>query len=458
MAVLVAVVLVAGLLTAVTREGERTAAGVASPPTTEPQPGERGPGTSVPPSVTTVPREAPRLPNVAPEQRRALEVLMDQVSAVRGLEWKEPLNLRIVGRTEMVRRLRAANARDTNPAQVAAEEAMLKLLDLIPDSLNYAKLRDDLLGGVVLGFYDPETKELYVAVSDVNNLDASEKSTIVHEMVHALTDQHFGYGPKTIELDKADKAEEAMALRALLEGDARLTELRWMERHLTEIEALAVILGVGVEAGDGVDVLSRTPAYIREALYFPYDKGMDFVERLYNSGGFAAVNAAYRRLPASTEQILRPEAYSAGENALPPPLPDVAGASGCRRVRTGSLGEFDTRALLNRHIDVATSERAARGWNGDAYALVRCGSVLGFVNRWEADRSTDAAELAEALGRWAAVWSGGQGTVSGGRFAGPSGAGHINRRGNRVDLVLAQDTATADRLARALGAPVSPAA
>ncbi len=458
MAVLVAVVLVAGVFTAVTHEGGRSAADVASSATTQPQGDQPPPDTSVAPTVTTAPPEASRLPNVPPGQRRALELLMDQVADVRGLEWKEPLNLRIVGRTEMVRRLRAANERDTNPAQVAAEEAMLKLLGLIPDSLNYTKLRDDLLGGVVLGFYDPETKELYVAVGNPNNLDPSEKSTIVHEMTHALTDQHFGYGPRTIALDKADKAEESMALRALLEGDARLTELQWMERHLTEVEALAVILGVGVEADDGVDVLSRTPAYIREALYFPYDQGMEFVERLHGSGGFAAVNAAYRRVPASTEQILHPATYSAGENASPPSLPDVAGASGCRGVRTGSLGEFDTRALLDEHIDVGGSANAARGWNGDAYSLVRCGNAFGLADRWVTDRAADAARLADALAAWARAWSGGTGPGADGRFSGPSGAGHIIRTGSRVDLVVAQDGATADRLARALGAPATPAA
>ena len=174
-AILFAVVLVAGVLSAATWGGDGAATrATATPPATDPQAEPRPPEASVPPTVTTVPPQPPsRLPNVPPDQRKALEVLMDQVAAVRGLQWKEPLNLRIVGRTEMVRRLRAAYTRDTNPVQVAAEEATLKLLGLIPDSLNYTKLRDDLLGGVVLGFYDPETKELYVAVGNVNELDAA---------------------------------------------------------------------------------------------------------------------------------------------------------------------------------------------------------------------------------------------------------------------------------------------
>lgn len=383
---------------------------------------------------------------------------MEEVAEVRGLKWKEPLNLRIVGRTEMVRRLRAAHARDTDPVQVAAEEATLKLLGLLPDSLDYKNLLDDLLGGVVLGFYDPETRELYVAVGDVNDLNAADKATIVHEMAHALTDQHFAYGPKSIALDKADRADESLALSALLEGDARFTEYAWMDNHLTELEALAVLFGIGVDAEAGGDVLARTPSYIRQALYFPYQAGTEFVERLHAAGGFDAVNAAYRKLPASTEQILHPEAYRTGANAAPPPLPNVAAAGGCRQVRAGSLGEFDMRAVLDEHLDESVSANAANGWNGDAYSLVRCGNVYGLADRWVTDRAADAAQLADALAGWAATWSGGGSPGADGRFSGPSGAGHIIRTGSRVDLVVAQDGATADRLARALGAPATPSA
>jgi hypothetical protein len=66
------------------------------------------------------------------------------------------------------------------------------------------------------------------------------------------------------------------------------------------------------------------------------------------------------------------------------------------------------------------------------------------VERWEADSPADAARLAQALTRWAAGWAGS--AVSGGRFSGRGGAGRIVHQGTRVDLVLADDAATADRL------------
>jgi hypothetical protein len=82
---------------------------------------------------------------------------------------------------------------------------------------------------------------------------------------------------------------------------------------------------------------------------------------------------------------------------------------------------------------------------------VRCGSVLGLADRWETDPGVDASRLSDALSRWSRGWSGGRGPGADGRFSGPSGAGRITRNGSRVELVLARDLDTADRLARALG-------
>jgi hypothetical protein len=395
-------------------------------------------------STTTTPSVGP---NVPPAQRRVFDELMAQVAEIRGLAWKQPLDLRVVSRPEMVRKLREVNERDTDPALLAAEADTLKLLGLIPADLNYAAFLDELFAVVVLGFYDPLTRELYVAGGE---LDGPTKATIVHEMTHALTDQHFGYGPKLLELDEADRAEEAAAYSALVEGDAVAVETIWSERNLDELEALARILGGDIDEGAS-DVLGRMPEYLNQALYFPYTEGLSFVDGLHDAGGFAAVDAAYRRPPTSTEHILHPSTYAEGQAWTPPPLPDVAAAAGCSRVRSGALGQFDMQQVLDQHISVSDATRAVEGWNGDSYAVVRCGGTLGMADRWETDGGADAGRLADALGRWARSWSGGRAPGADGRFSGPAGAGRITGNGGRVDLVIARDAPTADRLARALG-------
>ncbi|MEA2702774.1 MAG: hypothetical protein QOD63_719, partial [Actinomycetota bacterium] len=92
------------------------------------------------------------------------------------------------------------------------------------------------------------------------------------------------------------------------------------------------------------------------------------------------------------------------------------------------------------------------GWNGDAYALLRCGSTVAMVDRWRADRPADLDELAGALSDWAKAWSGSSKLGDDGSFAGPDGAGRVIRSGDRIDLVVAGDASTADRLALALPA------
>jgi uncharacterized protein YceK len=440
---LVVVLLVAGVAVVISRQdggpGAEVGAGAAGTTTTTTS---TGAGASSPAPPTTAPDS-----QVPPAQRRLFDELMAQTAEIRGLAWKDPLNLKVVSREELARRVVEVNARDTDPARTAAKEATLKLLDLIPEEVDYDKLIEDVLAGAVVGFYDPKTRELFVGSGE--ELDGQVRATIVHEMVHALTDQHFNYGPKVLALDEADRAEESLAYSALLEGDARLVESIWMERHLDPLEALAAALGLGA-GGDGGEALANAPPYVVKSLLFPYTEGVTFVESLHSAGGFAAVDGAYRRPPTSSEHILHPSTYSQSQGAAAPPLPDVAAATGCQRVRAGALGEFDMREVLGAHVGVSDAGRAAQGWNGDTYTLVRCGGVLGLADRWETDPGVDAARLTDALGRWARGWSGGR-LGGDGRFSGPAGAGRITRAGNRVELVVAGNADTADRLVRALG-------
>ncbi|MGH9276893.1 MAG: hypothetical protein ACRD12_02100, partial [Acidimicrobiales bacterium] len=412
-------------------------------PTTADPAAEPAAGPATGPSATAPAAVPPRL-------KRQFDELKAQTAEIRGLQWQAPLDLRVVSRKELSRMVREVVARDTDPKQVAGEEATLKLLHLIPENLDFGQLMLDLLAEQVLGYYDPITRQLVVGTDgDEEELDGGTKWVIVHEMNHALTDQVFNYGPPTDALYKADKADEAAAYSALLEGDAVIVQDLWADKYLSDEEQLLIALG-GVGSGN-IEVYLNAPPYVREDLAFPYGDGQEFVQGLYDAGGFAAIDAAYRRPPTSTEQILHPEAYRAGQASTPPALPNLAAATGCTSLRTGTLGQFDMEATLDLHLSDSEASRAVEGWNGDAYAVVRCGSAVGLAERWQTDPGTDAARLADSLTRWAAQWSGsGRAPGADGRFSGPGGTGRIVRNGNRVDLVLAQDAATADKLTAAL--------
>ena len=436
--VVVAVLVLAGAGVVAVRQGD-DAGSPAPPPTTGAEPPA--------PSTTTTPGAS-----LSARQEATVEALKAQVSAIRGLSWTRPLRIEVVSGDELARRVRehTREEQEEDRARLAGDEATMKLLGLIPDDIDYAKTLDDLFAGGVLGFYDDETKELVVGGDPDEDLDVATRSVMVHELTHALTDQHFDYGPPTKALDDANRTEELAGYLALLEGDAELVAELWAERHLSPRDQVEAFFGQA--AGDPLAVL-RAPDYLVDALQFPYEDGLDFVRSRYDAGGFAAVDAAYRRPPTSTEHVLHPELYDAGQGSSPPALPDLAAATGCSAVDTGALGEFDMAKVLGEHVSTAQADRAAAGWNGDVFGVVRCGSALGLADRWRTDGPGDADELVRALRDWAAGWSGsGQPVDAGGRFSGPSGAGRIVRAGTGVDLVLADDPSTADRVARVLPA------
>jgi len=387
------------------------------------------------------------------QQRRMVEEVKGQVSAIRGLTWKRDLPVRVVSRQELSRKITDLNAKEFAKTrdELAAGETVLKLLQLIPRDVDYAKTVGGLLSGAVLGFYDDETRELYVGGEGRATIDVATRSVLAHELTHALTDQVFDFGAATRALDDQNKSEESAAYAAVIEGDAELVRTMWEQKHLSAGERVEATRGSSDEGG----TYDKVPPYLVRSLRFPYEDGAAFVQSRFRAGGFAEVDNAYRRPPVSTEQILHPDLYVAGQGWTPPALPDLAATTGCTKVDSGTLGEFDMGEVLARQLSAADARKAATGWNGDAYGVVRCGAAVGFAQRWQTDAAGDAGRLADALSRWSRGWSGAKkGPDAAGRFSGPNGSGRLSQSAGRVELILADDLPTADRLAGVLaGAP-----
>jgi hypothetical protein len=380
---------------------------------------------------------------------QTLVQIKDQVAQVRGLPWLAPLDVQVAPDAEFLRQWDAVTQRDLRPDRVQGDGETFKVLKLIPQGTDYLKTTLDLLHSAVLGFYDPKTTKLLVRAGRTT-LTPEQRITVAHEMDHALTDQHFKFGPATYALDAADKQEEYSAFSGLLEGDAKLLEALWAGKYLTPKERTQAASGSG--SSSAASVVAKMPPFMVDTLYFPYTTGRAFVISHYRTGGWAAVNAAYARPPDSTLVVTHPELYDAGRTWATPAFPDLAATTGCTPVRTGTLGDFNMTEVLTEHLDETTSGDAADGWNGDFFATVRCGSARGFADRWTAPDTASAGKLVSALSSWAGDWSGGHAKpASDGRFSGSSGAGRLVQAGTRVDLVLADDTATADKVAAALG-------
>jgi hypothetical protein len=179
------------------------------------------------------------------------------------------------------------------------------------------------------------------------------------------------------------------------------------------------------------------------------------VARLLQVGGgeWTVVDAALRsRPPASTEQVMHPQAYLEVEQPVRVSLarPVAALGDGWRELRAGTLGEWLTARLLARAGGTSSGDAAA-GWGGDRYALLGRGDERALIARWTWDSRKDADEFAAALDAW-----GGEGlpdsTPAGaGAWRTPDGAAAVHRARDTFTLALAPDLALARRIASSGG-------
>jgi len=277
-------------------------------------------------------------------------------------------------------------------------------------SLAYAKLgllprgvdlRANLLSfysSKTLAFYDSRAKKVVLregahGYSDTPVLGEFDEKVIVHELTHALQDQHFSVGSKLRALDNGDKA---LALRSIAEGDAVLTEYAYSFGGLNDwlSSYIRQVCNPAMEE----TILPGTPALIRDKLLFQYRAGATFLSHFIGKDGWFPINLIYQYPPLSTEQILHPEKYSAAPD--PPTRITLKSLSGLfptewREIENDTLGELLVHCLFEQFLDPADAATVANGWDGDRLVAYRNGEEVAFIWATVWDSPRDAEEFYE---------------------------------------------------------------
>jgi hypothetical protein len=190
-------------------------------------------------------------------------------------------------------------------------------------------------------------------------------------------------------------------------------------------------------------ILDEMPAILKQTLLFPYLQGLQLVLNAKTAGGWPAVDALYAKPPASTEQVIHPDKYTAGEAPVAVAFPkDLATrlGTGWSVAMEDTLGELQLGVWLQSagKVPSATATAAAQGWGGDRVALVTNGDRAGAVidTRW--DTPADAAEFAAAAQTALDAIGGAHAMIA------------IDGT-DRVTLFIATDDSTISGLASALG-------
>jgi hypothetical protein len=241
---------------------------------------------------------------------------------------------------------------------------------------------------------------------------AVERDVLLHELVHALTDERHSIR-KLMEGTQFE-FDRILAMGALIEGEATNVQLRYRIGRSRVLMAF-VPYGTLSDAAHRyfADLRARivlwlpdVPPNIVHTQAFVYDEGVLFVERLRRCAtGWSAVDAAYAMPPRSTSQVLHPRQYI--EGVWPIEL-TVVGADallpGYRLEATDVLGEYGMRLFLATHLPgLQQPERAAWGWRGDRLCFYRrrvdARPALLWVTTWDSrDKAREIeTHLAAAL-------------------------------------------------------------
>lgn len=197
-------------------------------------------------------------------------------------------------------------ASEVHPVESAYRALGVPIDAPLPSSNSFGEIGDSL----VLARYLPEEHLIEVRGA----YSAGLAPTLVHELAHALQDQHFG-----LSFD-GKNSDESLAYRALVEGDAMLTEYRY-RFSLPEEESAVVEQAdtqtskdakarlsavVGQTTGQKIEQPSAALQLEIDVAEFPYIQGTEFAVAQWKRLAPKEYNQLFRSPPKTTGSILYP--------------------------------------------------------------------------------------------------------------------------------------------------------
>ena len=325
--------------------------------------------------------ESQQIQKTSERQLAALvDSLMPLVARQAGLAFKSTPKSAVRSRDQIRAYLLAKLNTELPPARLEGLVASYRLLGMLSDTLDVKQLFIDLYTEQIAGFYDPDSTTFY-AVEGGNRSEL--RLVILHELVHALQHQ---YVPLDSIMHDVHDADRLAASQAVFEGQATLTSLIAMlpdKQLLTDESFWETFKEQLRNQQAGASVFSRAPLVIREGLTFPYVQGSEFVRWFQSHHPGEQPFGA--RLPRSSEQILHPDRYQAGDEPIA--LRFVGDTAGL--LHEDTFGEFEIALLRStlRHDNGVNTDQAM-GWGGDRFRVYRTpdGPALVWVSVWDAPR------------------------------------------------------------------------
>jgi len=345
------------------------------------------------------------------------EEVLNNLAKLRGLIKKRDIDVAAMTREKLYEYMLKDFEKQVIDSDIKKLDLLGGRIGIQPENVDTKNVFLNLLKKGVQGFYDPTSKKYYIIRQ--SNKKKYDEATIAHELTHALQDQYFDL--LRLPIDNHDNSDMTTALKCIIEGDAKFTELQYMKIYLNQDHDThwlgdknpSPIFLINKPGGTHIDPKKYNmdnnkffEFLLGKSLMYSYYQGVRFVQKIFNHGGWDAVNHLYEDWPLSTEQIIHPEKYLDKDQRDDPTeinskkfidwldneynyvFSDVMGELAIDRL----IINFFPRSEIN-------AEDVGAGWEGDR--------LIGFINKktkapaytwlslWETEQ--DAKEFEAAL-------------------------------------------------------------
>ncbi len=326
-----------------------------------------------------------------------VEPFVEIVEKERGLEFEHPVHVEFLPPAEFEAEITADedDLSDEDRAEIEQVGAMLRAVGLIDGDVDLFDAANSLQGAGTLAYYSIDDELIRIKGEE---LTPAIKTTLVHELTHALQDQHFEIGDRTKKLDESDDDGAAAGFQAVIEGDASRIESAYV-RGLDEEDRAAVQEEQQQQAEDFQDRTADLPQVLSTLLGAPYSLGQAMLLLAAEDGGNDAVNELFALPPRTDEHLLDPwtllEDRDLAVDVEPPSL-----EQGVEELDSGTFGAMGWLLVLAERIPVVQALDAADGWGGDAYVSFDYAGSTCLQIQYQGDTAADVDQLDAALHRW----------------------------------------------------------
>jgi hypothetical protein len=312
-------------------------------------------------------------------QTTSIAELKKTVVQIGRLDFTRDVPVRYLDRAQMSQYVERLFDSDYPDDLAGKESDFFYLMGFTDGKIILKPLRKKIILENVGGMYNEKTKEL-LAVEEFRSLDMLNAPALVHELRHAIQDQHFHLAKLLGEYSDYD--DRRLAALAAIEGDATLVMIRELGVDPDAIgEAFSIDNVLAFSALAGASALAAAPPIVKYQLLMPYLDGVKFSVEILKKKKWQGLNQVLNRPPQSSEQILHPEKYLRQEKPVAVHI-RYRPAPG-QLFDSGVIGEYYLNVLLAGGAEISD---AASGWGGDSFAIYRNGEYAMLL--WEAQWDT----------------------------------------------------------------------